>query len=91
MRKAIGRAIGLDAHRDFCEVAISEGGQVRSAGRVATTPEQLLLFAQSLTRADRVALEVTSNAWEIARILKPHVARVIVVSPADTVRSFLSG
>jgi len=84
MRKAIGRAIGLDAHRDFCEVAISEGGQVRSAGRVATTPEQLLLFAQSLTRADRVALEVTSNAWEIARILKPHVARVIVVSPADT-------
>ena len=26
MRKAIGRAIGLDAHRDFCEVAIGGGG-----------------------------------------------------------------
>ena len=35
-------------------------------------------------RADRVALEVTGSAWEIARILEPHVARVVVVSPADT-------
>jgi transposase len=31
-----------------------------------------------------VALEVTGSAWEIARIIEPHVARVIVVSPADT-------
>jgi transposase len=31
-----------------------------------------------------VALEVTGNAWEIARILEPHVAKVIVVSTADT-------
>ena len=27
------RAIGLDIHRDFCEVAIAEGGRVRGAGR----------------------------------------------------------
>jgi transposase len=33
---------------------------------------------------DKVALEVTGNAWEIARILEPHVARAIVVSPGDT-------
>jgi transposase len=31
-----------------------------------------------------VALEVTGNAWEIARIIEPHVARVLVVSPSDT-------
>jgi len=31
-----------------------------------------------------VALEVTGNAWEIARILEPHVAQVVVVSPSDT-------
>jgi transposase len=42
------------------------------------------LFAQSLDPRDRVALEVTGNAWEIARIIEPHVARVIVVSPSDT-------
>jgi len=29
-------------------------------------------------------LEVTGGAWEIARIIEAHVARVIVVSPADT-------
>jgi transposase len=82
--RAVGRAIGLDVHRDFCEVAIVESGVVRSAGRIATTPEVLELFAGSLGRDDRVALEVTGSAWEVARILEPHVARVVVVSPADT-------
>jgi transposase len=78
------RDIGLDVHRDFCEVAISEEGEVRSAGRIATTPQALELFAQSLGKDDRVALEVTGNAWEVARIIEPHVAQVIVVSPTDT-------
>ena len=39
---------------------------------------------RSLGAEDRVALEVTGNAWEIARIIEPHVARVLVVSPSDT-------
>ena len=42
------RFIALDVHRDFSEVAIAEGGQVRLAGRVETTPTGLELFAQSL-------------------------------------------
>jgi transposase len=78
------RDIGLDVHRDFCEVAIAEAGEVRSAGRIDTTPQKLELFAQSLGSDDRVALEVTGNAWEVARIIEPHVAEVIVVSPTDT-------
>jgi transposase len=78
------RAIGLDVHRDFCEVAIVTDGQLRSAGRVDARPEALELFGQSLDRRDWVALEVTGNAWEIARILESRVARVIVVSPSDT-------
>ncbi|MCA1680453.1 MAG: IS110 family transposase [Actinobacteria bacterium] len=78
------RAIGLDVHLDFCEVAIVEGGALRSSGRIATTPEQLELFAGSLGPDDRVALEVCGNAWEIARIIEPHVARVVVVAPGDT-------
>lgn len=84
MGRSVGRAIGLDVHRDFCEVAICEAGRVRSAGRVQTTPERLELFARSLGADDRVALEVTGAAWEIARILEPHVRRVVVVSPDDT-------
>jgi len=74
----------LDVHRDFCEVAIVADGKLRSGGRVAARPEALELFAQSLDPRDWVALEVTGNAWEIARILEEHVARVIVVSPSDT-------
>jgi hypothetical protein len=57
---------------------------LRSAGRIDTRPDALELFAQSLDRGDWVALEVTGNAWTIAAILEPHVARVIVVSPSDT-------
>jgi transposase len=80
----LGRAIGLDVHRDFCVVAICEDGKVRSAGRVPSTPEGVGLLAESLLPSDRVALEVTSSCWEVARILEPHVDRVIVVSPDDT-------
>jgi transposase len=78
------RSIGLDIHRDFCEVAIAERGEISSAGRIEMTPAALELFAGSLGRDDRVALEVSGNAWEVARIIRPHVARVVVVSPADT-------
>src|SRR5215211_6118319 len=78
------RSIGLDIHRDFAEVAIAEGGEVRSAGRIEMTPEALELFAESLGRDDQVALEVSGNAWEVARIIRPHVAKLVAVSPADT-------
>ena len=82
--KKLGRAIGLDVHLQFREVAIVDAGAIRSAGRIETTPEKLELFAASLGPADRVALEVTGSAWAIAKILGPHVDKVVVVSPADT-------
>jgi transposase len=80
----VGRAIGLDVHRDFCVIAICEDGETRSGGRVPSTPGGLAALAESLVSSDRVALEVTGSCWEVARILEPHVNRVIVVSPDDT-------
>jgi transposase len=80
----LGRAVALDVHRDFCEIMVCEEGKVRSGGRVDTTPEALEVLAASLRPSDRVVLEVTGGAWAIVRILEPHVAEVIVVSPADT-------
>jgi len=77
------RSIGLDVHRDFCEVAIVEDGEVRSAGRIATSPESIALFAGSLCPTDQVVLETTSGAIEIARLLGPHVARVVLANAAD--------
>ena len=47
------RFIGLDVHRDFCEVAICEDGEVRSAGRVPATPEGVRSLAESLLPSDR--------------------------------------
>ncbi len=75
------RFIGLDVHRDFCEVAISEGGKARAAGRVATVPAQLELFAQSLASDDRVVLEATGNALAIARVVGPYVGEVVLAHP----------
>ena len=75
------RKIGLDVHRDFCEVAIAEGGRVRLAGRVATDPAALTLFAESLVASDEVVLEATANAVAIARLIEPHVGRVVLANP----------
>ena len=82
--RELGRAIGLDVHRDFCEIAVCEDGKVRSGGRVQTTPDALGALAHSLLATDRVALEVTGGSWAIVRILEPHVKQVIVASPGDT-------
>ena len=75
------RFIALDVHRDFCEVAIAEDGEVRLAGRVRTSPEELALFAGSLGADDQVVLEATGNALEIVRIIEPHVGRVVLANP----------
>jgi transposase len=74
------RSIALDIHRDFCEVAIKEGGEIRSRGRIKTSAEELELFASSLAPDDQVALEATGPADRIAGILEPHVARVLVAN-----------
>ena len=78
------RSIGLDIHRDFMEVAIAEGGEIRSCPRVAMDPDSLGLFAQSLGADDQVTLEVSGNAWEVVRLIRPHVGRIVAASPTDT-------
>src|SRR5262249_36245699 len=44
-------------------------------------PEALELFARGLAASERVALEATSNGLAIARILEPHVERVLLANP----------
>lgn len=74
------RCIGFDVHRDFCEVAVWDAGEVSPAARVSARPTQLREFAEALRPTDRVALEATGNALAIARILGPHVAAVEIVN-----------
>lgn len=75
------RYVGLDVHRDFCEVAILEDGHLRSGPRVPTTPEALEILAESLGPKDEVALENSGNARAVAAILEPRVANLVVANP----------
>jgi transposase len=78
------RCIGLDVHREFAQVAVWQAGVVTQVGRVATTPEQLRVFAEGLGPADEVALEATGNTWAIATLLASRAGRVVVSNPAKT-------
>jgi hypothetical protein len=60
------RFIGLDVHKDFCEVAVAEGAACFSGPRVRSTPQDLEVFGQSLSRDDHVVLEATGGALAIA-------------------------
>ena len=62
MRRWTGRAVGLDLHRDFCEIAICEKGVTHSAGRVPMTPEGIEALVDSLLPTDRMVMEVSSGA-----------------------------
>jgi hypothetical protein len=75
------RFIGLDVHKDFCEVAVVEGDACWSGPRVRSTPEDLEVFGQSLGPNDHVVLEATGGALAIARILERYAGRVVMANP----------
>jgi transposase len=78
------RSFALDVHRDFCEVAVAEGGKVRRVGRIDTTPEAIRLFAGSLGPDDAIVLEATGGAMAVARLLREGpVGRVVVANAAE--------
>lgn len=78
------RFIGLDVHREFAQVAMLEGGQVRQVGRIPTTPAALRAFTETLGPDDQVALEATCNTFAIVRLLQQHAGRVVVSNPLRT-------
>jgi transposase len=80
----VSRRIGLDVHREFAQIAVSEDGVVRQAGQIATTPEALRAFADSLSPTDEVAIEATGNTHAIAKLIAPRVARVVISNPMKT-------
>src|SRR5215207_5166544 len=72
------RFIGIDVHRDFCEVCVldRDSGEEQRR-RVVTRPAELEAFARELARGDVVALETSSPATAVARVLEPHAGRVV--------------
>jgi transposase len=71
-------------HREFAQVAIWENGVVEQAGQVATTVDELGMFADSLGAGDEVAREATGNSWAVASVLARRGVRVMVSNPYNT-------
>jgi transposase len=80
------RFIGIDVHRDFCEVCILVVGEEQRR-RVATRPAELEAFARELGGDDLVALETSGPATAVARVLEQRVDRVLVIDPRRLVRA----
>jgi transposase len=82
------RFIGIDVHRDFCEVCVLDRGSGElQRRRVPTRPDELEAFAGELDREDVVALETSSPATAVARVLEPHAGPVMVIDPRRLVRA----
>ncbi|MFO7956556.1 MAG: IS110 family transposase [Candidatus Brocadiia bacterium] len=76
--------VGLDVHKVWTQVArhLPDGTVQRE--RIATCPALLRDLAQSLGPEDVVALESTTNAMAIARLLRRRAGRVLVSNPMKT-------
>lgn len=77
---------GLDVHKRVVEAAVvDERGALVARARFPATRAALEQFARTtLTPADRVALEATTNTWSVVRILRPFVAEVVPSNPLRT-------
>lgn len=79
------RFIGLDLAKSKTQLALlNDGGQQIYSARFDSTRENFLQLASELGPRDCVALEVTTNAFTIARLLLPSGARVTLSDPMRT-------
>jgi transposase len=78
--------VGVDLHKQVATYHIvDESGTTLEEGRFDVTPQAILDFAaRRLRAADSLAVEVTSNTWAFVRLVRQHVARVLVSNPMKT-------
>ena len=77
------RYVGLDVHKQFIEACfIDEAGKQLHRCHVAVTRESIQAFvAKYLQSSDHVVMETTTNTWEVAEVILPHVAKVAIANP----------
>ncbi|MCC7360560.1 MAG: IS110 family transposase [Anaerolineales bacterium] len=79
---AVERFVGLDIHRDyFVATAVDHELRVVYGPRRATWEQFERWIAETLTPADAVVVEMTTNTWQVHDALAPHVHSVTVVHP----------
>src|SRR5262245_52340290 len=79
----MARFVGLDVHKSVIEACfLDPDGRVEARHRFALDEQALTSFARTRLRSDdRVVLEATTNTWAVVRIIRPHVAEVVVSNP----------
>lgn len=77
---------GLDVHKHVVEACVLDAaGQVLFRQRFALTRDSLEQFCKVELASDtQVALEATTNTWAVVKVLRPHVAEVVVSNPLQT-------
>jgi transposase len=82
----MARYIGMDVHkRQIVICIVDRKGKVLKRCRCDCTREMLSKFVRThITKRDHVALETTTNAWAVAHLIRPHVARLVVSNPVKT-------
>ena len=80
------RYIGVDLHKATATFHIlSHDGKTLHTGSFEVTPKAIRRFAaEHLLPTDQLAVEVTSNTWAFARLIKPRVAKIVVSNPMKT-------
>ena len=76
--------VGLDVHKVWTQVARHRPDGSVQRERIATSPELLKEFARTLGPHDVVALESTTNAMAVARLLRRRAGRVLISNPMKT-------
>lgn len=80
------RFVGVDLHKEIAEFHLidARGDSIRR-GRFEVTAEAISTFAKThLIATDCVAVEATSNTWAFVRLVRDHVATVVVSNPLKT-------
>jgi transposase len=82
----MARYIGMDVHKREIEVCIVDRkGKVLKRCRWACMRETIEKQVRvQFSKRDHVALETTTNAWAVADLIRPYVARVVVSNPVKT-------
>jgi len=78
------RYVGLDVHKRWTQVAWHHEDGSIDRERIATDPVLLQQLAERLRKDDVVALESTTNALPIARLLARRAGTVLISNPLKT-------
>lgn len=80
------RFVGIDLHKEIATFHIlTHDGKSITSGSFLVDPGSIREFVSAhLLPSDNLAVEVTSNTWAFVRLVKPHVARIVVSNPMKT-------